>query len=236
MELLSDPQVWLSFLTLALLEIVLGIDNIIFLVVLVDRLPMAQRRNARFLGLGFAMLTRIALLFSITWLATLRDPLFAAFGHPITGRALILFVGGGFLVVNSLMEIRETQEGIGIERPPRFMRGFWFIIVQIGLIDIVFSLDSVFTAVGLAKHVSVMVAAIVASVLVMMMVSSAVSTFIDRYPTIKMLALAFLVLVGAALVAESLDYEIPKGYLYFAMAFSAVVEWLNLGLRGSRRN
>jgi len=229
--LLSDPQAWLSFLTLAALEIVLGIDNIIFLSILVDRLPKVQRKSARFLGLSFAMLTRIALLFSITWLATLVEPLFTVFGFGVSGRDLILFAGGAFLVVKSIMEIREMLSGETAERKPGLMNGFWLIILQISVIDIVFSLDSVFTAVGLANHIEIMVAAIVASVLVMMVVSSAVSTFIDRYPTIKVLALAFLVLVGVALIAESVEWEIPKGYFYFAMAFSAVVEWINIRLR-----
>ena len=231
MNLLFDPQAWVSFVTLAALEIVLGIDNIIFLVLLVDRLPREQRRSARILGLGFAMLTRIALLFSITWLATLREPLFTVAATTITGRDLILFGGGAFLVVKSIMEIRDTVRGRASARTPGLMNSFWFIIVQIGVIDIVFSLDSVFTAVGLASHIEVMVAAIVASVLMMMVVSSAVSQFIERYPTIKVLALAFLVLVGVALIGESVDLEMSKGYLYFAMAFSAVVEWLNIGLR-----
>jgi predicted tellurium resistance membrane protein TerC len=190
MGLISDPQAWLSFLTLALLEIVLGIDNIIFLVVLVDRLPEAQRKSARFLGLG------------------------------------------AFLVVKSIMEIREMLAGKPPTRKSGMMNGFWLIIVQIGLIDIVFSLDSVFTAVGLAKHIEVMIAAIVASVLVMMVVSTAVGAFIERHPSIKVLALAFLVIVGIALIAESLELEMPKGYLYFAMAFSLVVEWINIRLRG----
>jgi len=177
------------------------------------------------------MLTRIALLFSIIWLATLRTPLFEPFGKEITGRDLILFAGGVFLVVKSIMEIRDTLSGSAADRRPGLMNSFWAIIAQIGIIDIVFSLDSVFTAVGLANHIEVMVAAIIASVAVMMMVSSAVSSFIERRPTILMLALAFLVLIGIALIAESLDMEIPKGYLYFAMAFAAVVEWLNLRLR-----
>ncbi len=185
MELLSDPQVWLSFLTLAVLEIVLGIDNIIFLVILVDRLPSERRRSARFLGLAFAMLTRIALLYSITWLATLRATLFTVLGNEISGRDLILFGGGLFLIVKS----------------------------------------------RLSKHIEVMIAAIVASVAVMMMVSSVVSGFIDRYPTIKVLALASLVLVGVALIAQSLDLEIPNGYLYVAMGVSAAVEWINIHLR-----
>jgi predicted tellurium resistance membrane protein TerC len=231
MELLSDPQAWLSFLTLAALEIVLGFDNIIFLVVLVDRLPPAQRKSARLLGLGFAMLTRIGLLFTITWLATLRTPLFTVLGLEITGRDLILFAGGAFLVVKSIMEIRDTIAGKTGERKPGMISSFWLIIAQIGIIDIVFSLDSVFTAVGLANHIEVMVAAIVASVLVMMVVSPSVSRFINRFPTIKVLALAFLVLVGVELIGESLDWEIPKGYLYFAMVFSTAVECLNLLLR-----
>jgi len=231
MELLTDPQVWLSFLTLVVLEIVLGIDNIIFLSILVDRLPRGRRRSARFLGLGFAMLTRIALLYSITWLATLRATLFTVLGNEISGRDLILFGGGLFLMVKSPLEIRDMLSGKEANRNPGALNSFWLIILQIGVIDIVFSLDSVFTAVGLSKHIEVMITAIVASVLVMMMVSSAVSGFIERYPTIKVLALASLVLVGAALIAESLDFEIPNGYLYFAMAFSAAVEWINIRLR-----
>ena len=231
MELLYEPQVWLSFLTLVVLEIVLGIDNIIFLSVLVERLPKIQRGSARILGLGFAMFTRIALLFSITWLATLRNPLFRAFGTDVSGRDLILFAGGLFLIVKTLMEFRDMLKGKVRARKPGVMNSFLMIIIQIGIIDIVFSLDSVFTAVGLAKHIEVMVAAIVISVLVMMVVSSAVSRFIERYPTIKVLALAFLVLVGAALIAESLELDIPQGYLYFAFVFAVAVEWINIRLR-----
>src|SRR6185437_14026763 len=234
MPMLSDPQIWLSFLTLAVLEIVLGIDNIIFLSILVDRLPRGQRRSARFLGLSFAMLTRIGLLFSITWLATLRTTLFTVLGNEISGRDLILFGGGLFLVVKSPMEIRDMLSGKEANRKPGRLNGFWMIILQIGVLDIVFSLDSVFTAVGLSKHIEVMIAAIVASVLVMMWVSASVSGFIERHPTIKVLALASLVLVGAALIAQALDLEIPGGYLYFAMAFTAAVERVNIRLR--RRN
>jgi predicted tellurium resistance membrane protein TerC len=235
MGLLSDPQVWLSFLTLAVLEIVLGLDNIILLAILVDRLPSARRASARFLGLTFAMLTRIALLYSITWMATLRATLFTVLGNEISGRDLILFGGGLFLVVKSPMEIRDMLSGKEASRRPSALNGFWMIILQIGVIDIVFSLDSVFTAIGLSKHIEVMIAAIVASVVVMMVVSSAVSRFIERYPTIKVLALASLVLVGVALIAQSLDVEIPNGYLYFAMAFSAAVEWINIRLRRRQR-
>jgi predicted tellurium resistance membrane protein TerC len=229
--LLSDPQAWLSFLTLTALEIVLGIDNIIFLVLLVDRLPAAQRRSARLLGLAFAMLTRIALLFSVTWMATLTATLFSILGDEISGRDLILFGGGLFLVVESIMEIRDMLRGRVKVRKPGMMNRFWPIIFQISVIDILFSLDSVFTAVGLARRIEVMVAAIVAAALVMMLVSSAVSRYIDRHPSIKVLGLAFLVLVGAELIAQSLDWDLPQGYLYFAMAFAAVVEAINIGLR-----
>jgi predicted tellurium resistance membrane protein TerC len=232
MQLLADPQVWLSFLTLAVLEIVLGIDNVIFLSMLVDRLPNIQRGSARILGLSFAMLTRIALLFSITWLATLRAPLFSVLGMDVSGRELILFAGGLLLVVKSVNDIRGMLAGKVRSRKAGVIHSFWLIILQIGVIDIVFSLDSVFTAVGLAQHIEVMVAAIVLSVLVMMVVASAVGAFIERFPTIKVLALAFLVLVGMSLMAASLDLEIPKGYLYFALAFSAAVEWIHQRLRG----
>jgi predicted tellurium resistance membrane protein TerC len=228
---LADPQTWVSFLTLVALEIVLGIDNIIFLSVLVDRLPKVQRGSARVLGLGFAMLTRIGLLFSITWLATLRDPLFRAVGTDVSGRDLILFAGGLFLIVKTVMELRDMLKGKARTRKPGGLNNFAMIILQIGIIDIVFSLDSVFTAVGLAKHIEVMVAAIVISVLVMMVVASSVSRFIDRYPSIKVLALAFLVLVGAALIADSLERDIPQGYLYFAFVFAVTVEWINIRLR-----
>jgi predicted tellurium resistance membrane protein TerC len=231
MQLLHDPQTWVSFLTLALLEIVLGIDNIIFLSILVERLPKPKRGRARILGLAFAMLTRIGLLFSITWMATLRKPLFTVLGTGVSGRSMILFGGGILLLVQSVLEIREMLEGKVRIRKPGMMNGLLMVILQIGILDIVFSLDSVFTAVGLSRHIEVMIAAIVVSVLVMMMVSSALSRFIDRYPTIKLLALAFLVLVGAALVAQSLDLDIPPGYLYFAFVFSAAVEWMNIRLR-----
>ncbi len=231
MHLLSDPQAWLSFLALGLLEIVLGIDNIIFLSLLVGRLPPARRRSARLLGLSFAMLTRIALLFCITWLAGMRGALFSVLGQGITGREIILALGGLFLVVKSVREIRALRRGVPTVRPPGRFDAFWLIILEIGLIDIVFSLDTVFTAVGLAGHIEVMVAAIVLAVLVMMVVSGRVAAFIDERPAVKILALAFMVLVGLELIAESLDCEIPRGYLYFAMAFAGVVQWLNRGAR-----
>ena len=231
MELLADPQTWLSFATLALLEIVLGIDNIIFLSVLVDRLPRAKRRSARLVGLGFAMLTRIGLLFSVLWLANLREPLFALFGKAISTRSLILFAGGAFLVAKSATEIRDMLKGASAQRRVGLMDGFWLIILQIGLIDIVFSIDSVFTAIGLANRVEVMVGAIIVSVAMMMMVSSTLSGFIERHPAIKGLALAFLVMVGASLIAESLDMHVARAYLYGSMALSAAVVWLRLRLR-----
>jgi predicted tellurium resistance membrane protein TerC len=231
MELLTEPHVWISFLTLSALEIVLGVDNIIFLSILVGSLPVHEQRSARVGGLAFAMLTRIGLLFSITWLTTLRKPLFSLFAEEVSGRDLILFAGGLFLLVKSVMEIHSTMEGAARPRQARAVSGFWLIVLQIGIIDIVFSFDSVLTAVGLAQHIEVMVAAIVASVLVMMWVAGPINAFIDRHPTIKILALAFLILVGMALIAEAMDFEIPKGYLYFAMAFSVLVEMINIRLR-----
>lgn len=231
--LLADPQTWLAFITLSLLEIVLGFDNIIFISILVGRLPPARRETARITGLALAMVTRIALLFSIVWLTSLVEPLFHVAGEDISGRDLILFAGGLFLLAKSVLEIHHTLDGAGRQtaRANRVYASFTMIVVQIGAIDVVFSLDSVFTAVGLAKEISIMVAAIVASMLVMMWVSSRVGAFIERYPTIKMLALAFLILIGVALVGESLEFEIPKGYLYFAMAFAVIVELINIRLR-----
>jgi predicted tellurium resistance membrane protein TerC len=231
MELLADPQTWLSFATLALLEIVLGIDNIIFLSILVDRLPAAERHSARLVGLGFAMLTRIALLFSVLWLANLHQPLFALLGKGISARSLILFSGGAFLVAKSATEIRDMLTGNHDERKMGLLDGFWLIILQISLIDIVFSIDSVFTAVGLANRVEVMVGAIVVSVAMMMMVSATLSGFIERHPAIKGLALAFLVMVGASLIADSMDVHIPRAYLYGSMALSSAFVWSRLRLR-----
>lgn len=231
-ELLSDPQVWLSFATLAVLEIVLGIDNIIFLSILVARLPHEQQHSARIMGLGLAMLTRIGLLFSITWLISLTRPLLTVAGEELSGRDLILLAGGLFLLVKSVLEIHSGLEGPE-ERAPTVKGSTLFIgvILQIAVIDIVFSLDSVFTAVGLSDHIEVMVAAIVLAVLVMMFVARPINEFIERHPTIKMLALAFLILVGVALIAEGLEVHIPRGYLYFAMAFSFAVEMINIRVR-----
>ena len=231
MELLTDPQAWLSFVTLAALEIVLGIDNIIFISILVSRLPKERQETARITGLALAMLTRIALLFSIVWLTRLTKPLFDFAGQGVSGRDIILFLGGLFLLVKSVMEIHHTLEGATEKHSARVYSGFVMTVLQIAIIDIVFSLDSVFTAVGLAQHVPIMVAAIVIAIGVMMWVSGSIAAFIERHPTIKMLALAFLILVGVALIVESAHYDIPKGYLYFAMAFSVGVELLNIRVR-----
>ena len=231
--LLADPQTWLAFITLSLLEIVLGFDNIIFISILVARLPPARQEAARITGLTLAMLTRVALLFSIVWLTSLVQPLFHVGDRDVSGRDLILLGGGLFLLAKSVLEIHHTLEGAGRQtaRAQKVYASFTMIVVQIGAIDVVFSLDSVFTAVGLAKELAIMVAAIIASILVMMWISRSVSAFIERYPTIKMLALAFLILIGIALVAEGVHFEIPKGYLYFAMGFAVVVELVNIRLR-----
>jgi len=233
MEFLADPAVWVSFLTLALLEIVLGIDNIIFLSILVSRLPRELQQRGRILGLAFAMITRIGLLFSITWLISLKAPLVTVFTEEISGRDLILFFGGLFLLVKSVSEIHTALEGAeeSVARKVNLKTRIFAVVIQIGLIDIIFSLDSVFTAVGLAKHVEIMVAAIVVAVFVMMFMARPINEFIDRHPTIKILALAFLILIGVALIGESFDFEIPKGYLYFAMAFSVGVEMINIRIR-----
>jgi predicted tellurium resistance membrane protein TerC len=231
-ELLTDPQAWLAFLTLSALEIILGIDNIIFISILVGRLPPEQRDKARIGGLAFAMITRVLLLFSIVWLTRLTTPWFHVGPQSVSGRDLILFLGGLFLLAKSVLEIHHTLEGVEeANRKARVFSNFFLTIAQIGIIDIVFSLDSVFTAVGLAKQLEVMVAAVIVAILVMMLVSGAIASFVDRHPTIKVLALSFLILIGVALIAEGAHFEIPKGYLYFAMAFSVVVEMINIRLR-----
>ena len=237
LEFLADPAVWISFLTLTLLEVVLGVDNIIFLSILVSRVPKELQARARTLGLAFAMLTRIALLFSITWLTRLTSPLFTIFMEEISGRDLILFAGGLFLLAKSVSEIHNALEG-PVEDAPRKLKlrsGFLAVIVQIGIVDIIFSLDSVLTAVGLAQHIEIMVAAIVIAVVVMMFMAGPIHEFIERHPTIKILALSFLILVGVALIGESFDLEIPKAYLYFAMAFSVCVEMVNIRMRRKDR-
>ena len=233
LALLADPQTWLAFITLSLLEIVLGFDNIIFISILVGRLPPERQKSARITGLSLAMLTRIALLFSIVWLTSLVRPLFHLGDRDVSGRDLILLGGGLFLLAKSVSEIHQTLEGAGRQtaRAQKVSASFSMIVLQIGAIDVVFSFDSVLTAVGLAKDLAIMVAAVIASIIVMMWISRSVSAFIERYPTIKMLALAFLLLIGVTLVAEGLHFEIPKGYLYFAMGFAIAVELVNIRLR-----
>lgn len=231
LNVLADPQAWLAFATLALLEIVLGVDNIIFLTILVGKLPAAQQRPARITGLTLAMGTRIALLCSIVWLTRLTAPLLTVAGYTLSGRDLVLLAGGLFLLGKSVVEIHHELEGAARGPGPRVLAGFIATIIQIALIDLVFSLDSVFVAVGLSNQLFIMVAAIVAAVLVMMWMAGYVGAFIERHPTLKMLALAFLILIGATLAAEALHYEMPKKYLYFAMAFAVAVELINMRLR-----
>jgi predicted tellurium resistance membrane protein TerC len=231
-ELLSDPQTWLAFLTLTALEIVLGIDNIIFISILVGRLPKAVQKRGRTIGLALAMITRILLLLSITWVMSLSADLFSIADLAFSGRDLILIGGGLFLLAKSTLEIHSGLEGEEHERGSGAARAtFTSVIVQIAIIDIVFSLDSVITAVGMADHVEVMIAAVVVAVLVMMFLAGPIGEFVDRHPTIKMLALSFLILIGMALVGEGFEFHIPKGYIYFAMAFSVAVEMLNIRMR-----
>ncbi len=235
MEWLSSPEAWIALTTLTLLEIVLGVDNIIFISILVGRLPEAQRPRARILGLAFAMGTRILLLLLLTWIMRLNANLFTVFGVDISGRDLILIGGGLFLIAKSTLEIHSSLEAEHPEGHVSRHAKFLSVIFQIGIIDIVFSLDSVITAVGLANDVVVMIIAIVLAVVVMMFAAGAIGRFVDNHPTIKMLALSFLVLIGVALIAEGADVHVPKAYIYFAMAFSVVVEMLNIRVRRGRK-
>jgi predicted tellurium resistance membrane protein TerC len=231
MQLLSDPQAWLAFATLTALEIVLGIDNIIFISILVGRLPKAVQQRARTIGLALAMLTRILLLLSITWVMGLSSDLFSVGSLGISGRDVILIAGGLFLLAKSTLEIHSGLEGEEQHPEARVRATFTSVILQIAIIDIVFSLDSVITAVGMADHVEVMIAAVVVAVIAMMFLAGPIGNFVDRHPTIKMLALSFLILIGMALIGEGIDLHIPKGYIYFAMAFSVAVEMLNIRTR-----
>jgi len=231
MEWLTDPQVWMALVTLTALEIVLGIDNIIFISIQAGKLPVHQQEKARLLGLGLAMFIRIALLFSLTKLMGLTAPLFSVSGNDISGRDLILLSGGLFLIWKSTMEIHSKLEGEEGDTAIHTGISFSGIIIQILLLDIVFSLDSIITALGMASQLAVMVTAVVVAVGFMMLFSGKISAFVERHPTVKMLALSFLFLIGVALIGDGLDMHIPKGYLYFAMAFSVMVEMLNLRLR-----
>ena len=231
MDWITDPQAWIGFATLTVLEIVLGIDNIVFISILADRLPQRQQARARLVGLGLAMLTRILLLFSLTWVIGLTAPLFSVLGEEISGRDLVLLLGGLFLLGKSTHEIHGNLEGEEGEGSARVAPSLVSVLIQIMLLDIVFSLDSVITAVGMVDEIGVMIAAVVVAIGFMMAFSGAISGFVSRHPTIKMLALSFLILIGVALIAEGLDQHIPKGYIYFAMAFSVGVELLNLRVR-----
>jgi len=230
MTWLTTPETWIALLTLTVLEIVLGIDNIIFISVLAGKLPAQQQARARRLGLVGAMVTRILLLASLAWIIQLTAPLFTVLGHPFSGRDLILIAGGLFLLWKSTREIHDKLEGEEGGRNPKERATFAAVIVQIALLDIVFSLDSVITAVGMARQLGVMIAAIVIAVLVMLVAARAISDFVHRHPTVKMLALSFLLLIGVTLLADGLGQHIPKGYVYFAMGFSVFVESLNLRL------
>ena len=234
MEWIASPEAWIALATLTVLEIVLGIDNIVFISILVGRLPEAQRQRGRVLGLGLAMGTRILLLLLITWIMRLQATLFSVLGVDISGRDLILIGGGLFLLAKATLEIHSSLEGAHESHRAVKAVSFASVLVQIALIDIVFSLDSVITAVGMADDVMVMIIAIVIAVGVMMFSAGAIGRFVDDHPTVKMLALSFLVLIGFALISEGVDLHIPKGYIYFAMAFSVAVEMLNLRLRRRR--
>ena len=234
-EWIANPDVWISLLTLTALEIVLGIDNVIFISILAGKLPAHQQDRARKLGLSLALITRIALLCSLAWMMRLTAPLFTFFEHGISGRDLILLLGGLFLIGKSTHEIHGKLEGQDGAATARLAPSFTSVIIQILILDIVFSLDSVITAVGMANMLGVMIAAVIIAIIVMLIFAAPISTFVDRHPTVKMLALSFLLLIGVTLVADGLGHHIPKGYIYFSMAFSLGVEMLNLRLRSKRQ-
>ena len=231
MELLLMPEIWVAFLTLTALELVLGIDNIIFISILVDKLPREKQELARRVGLFMAMFMRIALLLVLSWIVGLTAPVFTPFGHEISGRDIILIVGGMFLIWKSTSEVHQLLEGEEGSASVKVPSTFFGVIAQIAIIDLVFSLDSIITAVGMVSEVAVMIAAVVASVALMMVFASAIGRFVSDHPTIKMLALSFLVVVGVVLIADGMGTHVPKGYIYFAMAFSVGVEMLNIRLR-----
>ncbi len=236
MDWITSPEAWIALLTLTVLEIVLGIDNVIFISILAGKLPREQQGTARTVGLALAMLMRIALLFSLTWIMRLTAPLFTVLGEEISGRDLVLIVGGLFLLYKSTHEIHDRLEGEEGEGSVRVRPSLTSVLIQIMLLDIVFSLDSVITAVGMAEDLGVMITAVVIAVGFMMVFAAPVSGFVDRHPTVKMLALSFLLLIGVTLIADGLGRHIPKGYIYFAMAFSIGVEMLNLRVRQGKQN
>lgn len=231
MEFLADPQIWIALATLTLLELVLGIDNIIFISILSGKLPEAQQPKARFVGLSLALVMRVILLFSLSWIIGLTAPFFSIFGHSFSGRDLVLLIGGLFLIAKSTHEIHGSLEGEVGSQSKKVYASFSSVIVQITLLDIVFSLDSVITAIGMVKELWVMIVAVVISIIAMMFFANPIGKFVEKHPSIKMLALSFLLLIGFTLTAESFHVEIPKGYIYGAMAFSVFVEILNMQLR-----
>lgn len=231
MDWISDPHIWIAFLTLSLLELVLGIDNVIFISILSGKLPEKDQPRARFIGLSLALVMRVILLFSLTWVMGLVEPLFTVLGQHVSGRDLILLIGGLFLIFKSTHEIHGSLEGTEGESSRKVYAGFSAVIIQIMLLDIVFSLDSVITAVGMVDNVWIMIAAVIVSIIAMMIFAGKIGAFVQRHPTIKMLALSFLLMIGLSLIAEGMEFHIPKGYIYFAMAFSVFVELLNIRLR-----
>lgn len=233
-EWTATPEGWIALLTLTALELVLGVDNIIFISILVEKLPTEERNRARFIGLALAMLARVALLFSLAWLIKLTAPIFTVIGNEISGRDLILIIGGLFLIGKSTHEIHSKLEGVEGEKSAKVAASFASVLVQIALLDIVFSLDSVITAIGMADEISIMVIAVVIAIIFMMLFARPLGDFVERRPTVKMLALSFLLLIGTALVADGMDTHIPKGYIYSAMGFSVFVEMLNLRLRRNK--
>ncbi len=231
MKWLFEPEYWLALVSLTSIEIVLGIDNIIFISILATKLPKARQNSARLLGLSLAMVTRIGLLLSLTWVMGLTSTLFSVFGQEISGRDIVLILGGGFLLTKSTLEIHDNLEGPEETQVKHVAKSFAGIIVQIMLLDIVFSLDSIITAIGLANEVAIMVIAIIIATMVMLVSSAGISNFIETHPTVKILALSFLFLIGVSLLGEGFALHVPKGYIYFAMAFSFLVEMLNLKVR-----
>jgi predicted tellurium resistance membrane protein TerC len=233
MSWIADPQIWIAFLTLAALEIVLGIDNIVFISILVGKLPQERRQGAYRIGLGLAMITRILLLLSISWVMGLSTPLFSLLAHEVTGRDIVLIVGGLFLVAKATHEIHDKLEGREGAKSAQVRAVYGAVLAQIVALDIVFSLDSVITAVGMTQRVGVMISAVIAAVVVMMFFARAIGEFVHRHPTVKMLALAFLLMIGVMLIADGFGHHVPKGYIYFSMAFSLFVELLNMRARAA---
>ena len=231
MDWITQPETWIAFITLVVLELVLGVDNVIFISILAGKLPQSEQKRARTTGIMLAVITRILLLLSLSWIISLEEPLFSVGEFGISGRDLILIAGGLFLIAKSTQEIHQKLEGVEGQSSAKVRASFWNVIIQIMLLDIVFSLDSVITAVGMVNELSIMIAAVVIAAIVMIFTSTPLGQFVERHPTIKMLALSFLLMIGFTLIVEGFHQHIPKGYIYFAMGFSVLVEMLNLRLR-----